>query len=459
MKLINILLFIYAISSFSLRANDVDLSYSYDEKVYQSHNEWMNTISNNTMLNRLSIIGSHNSGSRLGGDSAQTQSLSIKQQLEAGIRLFDIRLVQWSNKMYLYHGPIYQDLSLDKVISDMKDFLSDHPSETLIVRIKKEGDSVNAQGSFGDVIGNYIQNDETYFYRKAKNLNNVTLGDVRKKIVILRDFNANSPAADFGYKYSKNHGNYVISDDHYLSHNWALYDKWLDVKSAIKTANDKQNLSSYKKKTFVTFLSGSGGVFPYFVASGKSSSGTSAGQLLTGLTTPAFKSWYPDFPRGSCFIGICSIYFSGTNMLTYKHIEEGKLTFVGWVFADFPGPGLIRRIVNTNPKNALASKSNSCTQKEFKICFFEHGNYRGIKSCYTKQSGDNKKSIGWVGSLLNDSWSSYQVNGGNHSVNGTLETCQHSNYSGYCNIRAENSNRFIHDQNDDISSFKFQCSN
>lgn len=81
--------------------------------------------------------------------------------------------------------------------------------------------------------------------------------------------------------------NFEIQDEYHLSTNWDLYDKWTKVKDHLTNAN---NSDPSNRKTFINFLSGSGGSFPYFVASGQSSPGTNAPRLLTGRTTPGWKT-------------------------------------------------------------------------------------------------------------------------------------------------------------------------
>ncbi|WGS41944.1 hypothetical protein LFL97_19875 [Burkholderia sp. JSH-S8] len=103
-----------------------------------------------------------------------------------------------------------------------------------------------------------------------------------------------------------------------MSTNWDLHDgKWAAVKAHLNLAN-----SGNRGIGYINYLSASGGSFPYFVASGHSSPNTDAPNLATGLTTPGWNSRYPDFPRVHCFIGICTIAFEGTNILTYEYIRK-----------------------------------------------------------------------------------------------------------------------------------------
>lgn len=124
-----------------------------------------------------------------------------------------------------------------------------------------------------------------------------------------------------------------------------LTDKWLKVKSHLTLANKDNG-----NKIYINYLSGSGGSCPYFVASGQSSHQTDAPRLLTGRTTPGWKDSWPDFPRISCFIGICSIAFEGTNILAADSIEKSRIfnRKLGIIMSDFPGPDLISRIIGLN---------------------------------------------------------------------------------------------------------------
>lgn len=133
---------------------------------------------------------------------------------------------------------------------------------------------------------------------------NPTLGDTRGKVVIIQDFVGNSiHGLLFDSFTNLGHKNFGT--------NWDQYDKWLSVKNHLENADAAG-------KSYLGFWTGSVGSFPYFVASGKSSPQNGAPRLATGLTTPGFSSYYPDFPRVACFIGICTIAFEGINTLAYN---------------------------------------------------------------------------------------------------------------------------------------------
>lgn len=112
----------------------------------------------------------------------------------------------------------------------------------------------------------------------------------------------------------------------------------------------------------LSFWTGHGGSFPYFVASGKSSPGNSDPRLATGLTTPGFKNSYPDFPRVACFIGICTIAFEGINILGYNYIVNNNIKYLGIVFTDFLGDPLLQKAIGTNVGQFTPCPSTLLTQ-------------------------------------------------------------------------------------------------
>lgn len=146
------------------------------------------------------------------------------------------------------------------------------------------------------------------------------------------------PSPSHGLSYSS----LSIEDDFNLNNNWDLYSKWQTIQD-----NLGQAANGPSDQMYMTYLSANGGSFPYFVASGKSSSGTHDPQLLTGLTTLWNKNKYPDFPRVGCFWGVCSIAFKGTNQLLNDWLHSRK-QMLGIVMMDFPGGDLIAMIISQN---------------------------------------------------------------------------------------------------------------
>ena len=156
----------------------------------------------------------------------------------------------------------------------------------------------------------------------------------RGKVVIIQNFFGNSIHGLLYDSFTNlGHKNYAT--------NWDQHDRWLQIKGFLANANSNT-------QSFLAFWTGSVGSFPYFVASGKSSPSNGAPRLATGLTTPGFKSYYPDFPRVACFIGICTIAFEGINILAYNYYNGNGFKYIGINFLDFFGDTLIESVIGLN---------------------------------------------------------------------------------------------------------------
>ncbi|MED1304108.1 phosphatidylinositol-specific phospholipase C domain-containing protein, partial [Bacillus pacificus] len=311
-------------------------AYSHDSNIGYENPNWMAQISDNSTFSDLSLPGTHNTMARFGGDITKCQTMTLATQLNAGIRFLDIRCRHIENVFAIHHGPVYQNAMFGDVCNDVAAFLRKNPSETIFMRIKEEHTPANNTRSFADTFVDYKSRYKDLFWNWTSD--NPRIHEIRGKVVVLQNFSG----PRFGIPYNTLN----TQDRYHLNTNWDLYDKWLFVKEHLYKADN-----AYKnggKQPYLNYLSGSGGSFPYFVASGHSSPGTSAPRLSTGLTTPAFASWYPDFPRVNCFIGICTIAFEGTNILTSDLINVSNFQYVGIIAADFPGGGLIDNIIRLN---------------------------------------------------------------------------------------------------------------
>ncbi len=301
---------------------------------------WMSRIRDDARLSQLSIPGTHDSASNgAGGDIVQTQASPIANQLLAGVRFLDARVFRPAdeNVLHMYHGFVYLGTGFEDLMHAATTFLKLYPTETIVMRIKQEHSSTPDE-VFSPTVQAYLDRYSQYVWQGGKTVN-PTLGEIRGKIVVARNFEGSS----VGVAYPRG---FDVSDDYHLATNWSLYDKWEGVKRHVQRASSVAGTPT--SRPYLTYLSGSGGSLPYFVASGRSGPGTLAPPLATGLTTPGFAGWYPDFPRTGCFIGICTIAFKGTNALTADLIRAHQPKYVGIVVADFPGSGLIAAVISAN---------------------------------------------------------------------------------------------------------------
>ena len=125
--------------------------------------EWMKYIPNDAYINALNIPGTHDSGlhiAKLGfGKFSQCQTLTIAEQLEIGVRFFDIRLRfaddpgdrnddDFIFEDYICHGQgIFccdgyktdgNNYTYTDVLTEMADFIEAHPSEAIFFFVRNE---------------------------------------------------------------------------------------------------------------------------------------------------------------------------------------------------------------------------------------------------------------------------------------------------------------------------------
>lgn len=320
-------------------------AYSHDSGAVGSNPGWMAQVDDGTRLSELNLPGTHDTMSIKSGDIWQNQTMTLREQLDSGIRVLDLRTRYTGGTDFtMHHGMINQDTDFGADVLHVIDaFLDTNPSETVIFRLTPTDESDSTDKSYEEVLAELISQYGGGRHWQEDS-DNPTLADMRGKFVILDQ----GITGDWGINYWSQD----IQDDYSMGTNWDLHSKWESVKAHMEKAENGSRDTLY-----MNYLSASGGSFPYFVASGHSSHGTSAPRLATGLTTPGWNSSYPDFPRVSCFIGICTIAFEGTNILTADYIANGKTDFVGMVMADFPGERLIKNIINLNDLNNLSSKT------------------------------------------------------------------------------------------------------
>ncbi len=108
---------------------------------------WMSVIPPGRRVTQFTIPGSHDTGTwNTDKPHSKCQAISLKEQLQAGIRFIDVRVKQDDNNgspdFGIYHGKgntewMHLWFSSD-IVATCKQFLSDHPSETIIMCVKDE---------------------------------------------------------------------------------------------------------------------------------------------------------------------------------------------------------------------------------------------------------------------------------------------------------------------------------
>lgn len=287
--------------------------------------DWMSKLPDKLKFSEMNLPGTHDTIARHGGDAVCCNKLGLKEQLNAGIRVLDIRPRLKDDKLMIYHGFVNQKMLLADVFKITTDFLRENTSETVYMRIKKEYKMTNNTKEFYQVYEEVIADfrDLIWLPANSSSPNNPPLSETRGKIVVLVQF----PRCE---GYGINWGNFSKQDQYNIGHNWQLYQKWEAIKEHAIRANQDTSETIY-----FNFLSGSGLSFPYFIASGQSSHQTRAPRLLTGhVCTPSSTKW-KDLPRKgpTC---LASIAFEGTNNLLINFLKSNTdIKKVGCIMADF----------------------------------------------------------------------------------------------------------------------------
>lgn len=155
------------------------------DKTIESIN-WMQHLPDDIKLCHVNIPGTHDSCAFSCTLLAECQRLSITDQLEAGIRYFDVRCRQINDRFELYHSSFSLGDCFDTgVIDPCVRFLTQNPTETILMLVSPEYKPENNTLEFDDLFLKYIQPtaDEFWFLDGQKS---PCLSQTRGKIVLLR---------------------------------------------------------------------------------------------------------------------------------------------------------------------------------------------------------------------------------------------------------------------------------
>ena len=344
-------------------------SYSHDGGRKTCQPCWMKYLKDDVLLSELSIPGTHDTMSFYDTDYSQTQSMALPFQLQSGIRVLDIRCRHMGNRFRIYHGFVDQRVWFYEVLNMVAKFLEDHPSETVLMRVKEEHTPLNSNRAFEETFRKeYWEPYKKHMWQGTSV--NPTLGEMRGKIVILQDFDRE---ASINPRYGIPYSSFEPQDYFQLDGNADLYNKWEKVKKHLEAAN-----SGPRDTKYINYLSGAGlgsggslGLpFPYFVASGHSDPRTIAPRLWTGKWNKDHPNLWPNFPRINCGVQTC-ISYEGTNTLTYGAILNGYYPKrVGIIMTDFPGWGLINQIIDLNKPfwKVPGHRPNECYEDRPSLC-------------------------------------------------------------------------------------------
>jgi 1-phosphatidylinositol phosphodiesterase len=328
-KLLPLVLTLSVLAPFAARA-DATRSYNRSSTIETSHPNWMRWVPDSKLLSELSLPGSHDTMALYGGDLAETQSLPLRSQLDAGIRVIDIRCRHIEDVFAIHHGPVFQNAYFGTdVLKVCYEFLQDNPTETIIMRLGDAGvpDEKDCTQTYEETFlwyrdsyayGSCIATTSTTDYSTMQ-----TLGAVRGKVVILQDFSGGW----HGYDY-QNYGDLMDMQNEYdLSTIFDRDNKWDIVKD------------------FFQYTDGNASTFTEWDDTVHNRP-AEAGRFYINWTSATSDI-------GSVYPNAIALYVN-PRVLEYLFGRFQTRT-TGIVWMDFPGAGLIDAIIAHNFKYATST--------------------------------------------------------------------------------------------------------
>jgi 1-phosphatidylinositol phosphodiesterase len=161
---------------------------------------WMAGLPDGASLFDVTLPGTHDTCALHGGEGPRTQTRILAEQLESGVRFLDIRCRHERDVFNVYHGIVDQHVEYGEGVQQVcLDFLQAHPSETIVMSVKKEGDGGGNARTFEQVFRGYIERAgcaAQWLLADAA----ARLSQARGRIVLFRRFDADQPGATLGLK-------------------------------------------------------------------------------------------------------------------------------------------------------------------------------------------------------------------------------------------------------------------
>ncbi|MNJ86228.1 1-phosphatidylinositol phosphodiesterase precursor [compost metagenome] len=321
---------------------------------------WMGVLQNTSdyLLSDLTIPGTHDTGTWKinAGNSAKCQDLSLKDQLDLGIRFIDIRLVPYHNSdknigdLAIYHSHEPGNVWFSDVVDVCRDFLTANGTETIIMSIKNENE-VNDL-TFNTALDVFLTGEKQtnstvdLFYTS----NAVPkLSDAAGKIVLFRRYTGSTKGIDAVTDWPHDEktsvptqNNMMIQDVFRMKYANQGDVKWSDHILPFLTDAISNNLLSW----YINFTSTSGGGYP---------------STFSKEINPLFQTWLE------------------TKMDELK--TSNNRIRLGTIIMDFPTSRMIDALISMN-----INHSSGMVHQNLKYKFKLSNNTAYIGKCY--QPGD-----------------------------------------------------------------------
>lgn len=159
-------------------------------KTYNNHgidnSAWMANLKDDVLINEIVMPGSHDAGSYKMVWLGETQQFAIDEQLQMGVRYFDIRVNKKEDKYVIFHS-IINGVKFLPILESIKNFIINNPTEVLLLDFQHfQG---NSQNGVYNLITEYLYNNNLLVENNTKLsdlefISNLKLKDARGKCII-----------------------------------------------------------------------------------------------------------------------------------------------------------------------------------------------------------------------------------------------------------------------------------
>lgn len=260
---------------------------------------WMVNIPDEKTIAELFVPGTHDTMTFARRASyVNTQTWTLEQQLDQGLRAFDIRVKHVGDELKCYHGSFYLGQEFKDVVHTFEQFLADNPSEGLLVSLSASGCPPTGEHSrsYGDQLQATFGNPEMWMFCS----NPPTMGELRGKIYVLSR----------GAKYLSS----PTPQDVQNNYKCANHDEFMAGVMAHATKPREPNTM------YCNWLN---------------AVGLDDDEILQNVTH-AFRSDWAKTPAACAYLN---------NKTTYERVEEFLPTVI---YMDFPGVQLVEQIIARN---------------------------------------------------------------------------------------------------------------
>ena len=166
----------------------------------------MSYLDSGKYISQFTVPGTHDTTARYGGRTYQAQSWFLYDQLMAGIRFVDMRVLLYpvdGELIYqIDHADVFNCITLQEVIDTIAQFFLAYPTEFVFMRIKNDGVRGDEPSplEFDEAMHVVFKNYSDIFYLENRT---PKLSEVHGKVVVLREFDRRDDFGDMGLLWSR----------------------------------------------------------------------------------------------------------------------------------------------------------------------------------------------------------------------------------------------------------------